>query len=114
MHNANAASFMPSVSKKNVRVCHTFIAFALPLSFLPYNFLAGTNPLQCQMMATKHSDNMPFVSSEFFNELTRQWREEAEVSAVLLCFISKASTRANHYKTIIYPIVNMRVFRRAP
>ncbi len=33
-----------------------------------------------QMQSTKHEDNAPFVSSDFFNDLTRQWREEAEVT----------------------------------
>ncbi len=28
---------------------------------------------------------MPFVSSEFFNDLTRQWREEAEVARARHC-----------------------------
>jgi hypothetical protein len=32
------------------------------------------------MQMKKHaSENLPFVSSEFFNELTRQWGEEAKV-----------------------------------
>jgi hypothetical protein len=33
-----------------------------------------------QVQSTKHDDNVPFVSSAFFNDLTRQWREEAEVA----------------------------------
>ena len=65
------------------------------------------------MMVTKHSDNMPFVSSEFFNELTRQWREEAEVSAALPRFISEAQLRAQYHKSIIQATVNVFHFTHA-
>jgi hypothetical protein len=39
-----------------------------------------------QVHATKHDDNIPFVSSDFFNDLTRQWREEAEVNRFITIF----------------------------
>ena len=68
------------------------------------------------MIVTKHSDNMPFVSSEFFNELTRQWREEAEVSAAQMAlthFISEAQLRAQHHKSIIQATINVFHFTHA-
>jgi hypothetical protein len=37
-----------------------------------------------QMKGKRPDDNVPFVSSEFFNELTQQWRKEAEVTDVHL------------------------------
>jgi hypothetical protein len=42
---------------------------------------AHSSFLHNQMQSKQHPpENVPFVSSEFFNELTRQWRDEAKVS----------------------------------
>jgi hypothetical protein len=47
-------------------------------------FCCNLTLLRFQMKGKRPNDNAPFVSSEFFNELTRQWRQEAEVTAAHL------------------------------